>query len=55
VLIVFIFRPEIKELTIVPRRQRNGGSFVAFCIDKNWGRKNGPTRKGTLGQANAKT
>ena len=24
---------------LFPDGQRNGGSFVAFCINKNWGRK----------------
>jgi hypothetical protein len=39
----------------VPRRcVWNGGSFVAFRVDNNGDLKNGPTRPGTLGQANAK-
>jgi hypothetical protein len=32
----------------------NTGSFTAFRMDKDWGHQNGPTRSGTLGQANAK-
>jgi hypothetical protein len=29
--------------------------LLRTCVDKNWGRKNGPTRPGTLGQANGET
>ena len=51
---VYLLPLKLRNSQLFPDGQRNGDSFVAFCIDKKWGRKNEPVRSGTFGQANAK-